>query len=99
MRFPNDILQTLSQVMSTGFILYGKNPKLLGIMMLLSPAQMVVQVSSYVERHVSNQSSIEALALVVNVPICTSPRPPRVNTTDTAPPHPIPPAPHRPLAP
>ena len=24
MRFPNDILQTLSQVMSTGFILYGK---------------------------------------------------------------------------
>ena len=46
MRFPNDILQTLSQVMSTGFILYGKNPKLLGIMMLLSPAQMIVQVSS-----------------------------------------------------
>ena len=46
MRFPNDILQTLSQVMSTGFILYGKNPKLLGIMMLLSQAQMIVQVSS-----------------------------------------------------
>lgn len=44
MRFPNDILQTLSQVMSTGFILYAKNPRLLGIMLLLSPAQMLIQV-------------------------------------------------------
>jgi ABC-type multidrug transport system fused ATPase/permease subunit len=43
MRFPNDILQTLSNILSTSYILYKKNSKLLYIMMLLSPAQMIVQ--------------------------------------------------------
>ena len=43
MRFPNDILQTLSNVVSTSYILYSKNKHLLGIMLILSPAQMIVQ--------------------------------------------------------
>mgnify|MGYP006155124585 CR=1 FL=1 len=43
MRFPNDILQTLSNITSTSYILYTKNKRLLGIMLILSPAQMIVQ--------------------------------------------------------
>ena len=43
MRFPNDILQTMSNIVSTSYILYTKNSRLLFIMMVLSPAQMIVQ--------------------------------------------------------
>ena len=43
MRCPNDLLSMLSNIISTSYILYTKNKSLLYIMMLLTPAQMIVQ--------------------------------------------------------